>query len=168
MRIAAAIWMALVAVGLVLIVAKIVGGRTNRWLVMANLTALMLTLWGVSFLNVPAVIAAFNVEHSYEVTGKGEGLRLDEYYMENLGPQVIPALDEFLLTAKLADADQLKSISILRDNLADALIHRDIGKGPTWSEPIDRGWQSWTWRDERLRQYLKGQVFAPDAPAANN
>jgi hypothetical protein len=88
--------------------------------------------------------------------------------MENLGPQVIPALDEFLLTAKLADADQLKSIGILRDNLADSLIYRDIANGPTWSEPIDRGWQSWTWRDERLRQYLKGQVFAPDAPAANN
>ena len=63
MRIAAGVWMALVAVGLLLIVAKIVGDRTNRWLVMANLTALMLTLWGVSFLNFPAVIARFNVEH---------------------------------------------------------------------------------------------------------
>jgi len=168
MRIAAGVWMALVAVGLVVIVAKIVGDRTNRWLVMANLTALMLTLWGVSFLNVPAVIAKFNVEHSYEVTGTGEGMRLDEHYMSDLGPQVIPALDEFLRTAKLADADQIKTISILRDNLADSLIHRDISNGYSWSEPVPVDWQSWTWRDERLRQYLKGQVFAPDAPAANN
>jgi hypothetical protein len=168
MRIAAGVWMALVAVGLVLIVAKIVLGRTNRWLVMANLAALMLTLWGVSFLNFPAVIAKFNVEHSYEVTGKGEGLRLDEYYMGDLGPQVIPALDEFLRTAKYADADLLKTIDVLRDNLADSLIHRDISRGDTWSEPIERGWQSWTWRDERLRQYLEGQVFAPVERAANN
>jgi len=168
MRIAAGVWMALVAVGLVVIVAKIVGDRTNRWLVMANLTALMLTLWGVSFLNVPAVIAKFNVEHSYEVTGTGEGMRLDEHYMSDLGPQVIPALDEFLRTAKFADADQIKTISILRDNLADSLIHRDISNGYSWSEPVPVDWQSWTWRDERLRQYLKGQVFAPDAPAANN
>ena len=168
MRIAAGVWMALVAVGLMLIVAKIVGERTNRWLVMANLTALMLILWGVSFLNIPAVIAKFNVEHSYEVTGTGEGMRLDEHYMGDLGPQVIPALDEFLRTAKYADADQIKSIGILRDNLADTLIHRDIGRGYSWSEPVPVDWQSWTWRDERLRQYLKGQVFAPDAPAASN
>jgi hypothetical protein len=168
MRIAAGVWMGLVAIGLMLIVAKIVFDQTNRWLVMANLAALMLTLWGVSFLNFPAVIAKFNVEHSYEVTGKGEGLRLDEYYMGDLGPQVIPALDEFLRTAKYADADLLKTIDILRDNLADSMIHRDIGNGYTWSEPIDRGWQSWTWRDERLRQYLKGQVFSPLVRAGNN
>jgi hypothetical protein len=48
------------------------------------------------------------------------------------------------------------------------MIHRDIGNGYTWSEPIDRGWQSWTWRDERLRQYLKGQVFSPLVRAGNN
>jgi len=102
------------------------------------------------------------------VTGTGEGMRLDEHYMGDLGPQVIPALDEFLRTAKFADADQIKTISILRDNLADSLIHRDISNGYSWSEPVPVDWQSWTWRDERLRQYLKGQVFAPDAPAANN
>ena len=56
--------MGLVAAGLVLIVAKIALERTNRWLVMANLTALMLTLWGVSWLNFPAVISNFNVDHA--------------------------------------------------------------------------------------------------------
>lgn len=168
MRIAAGIWMALVAVGLVLIVVKIVGGYTNRWLVMANLTALMLTLWGVSSLNFPATIAKFNVEHSYEVTGKGEGLRLDAYYMGDLGPQAIPALDEFLLTEKYADADLVKTIGLLRDNEADSVIRRDISKGYTWSEPVPFDWQSWTWRDERLLQYLKDHVFAPDVATGHN
>ena len=134
----------------------------------ANLAALMLTLWGVSFLNFPAVIAKFNVEHSYEVTGKGEGLRLDEYYMGDLGPQVIPALDEFLQTAKYADADLMKTIDILRDNLADSVIHRDLGNGYTWSELFDSGWLCWLWWVERLRQYLAGQVFAPVVRAATN
>ena len=70
--------------------------------------------------------------------------------------------------AKAYLSRQIKTISILRDNLADSLIHRDISNGYSWSEPVPVDWQSWTWRDERLRQYLKGQVFAPDAPAANN
>src|SRR5262249_48111002 len=124
MRIAAGVWMGLVAVGLLLIVARIVLDRTNRWLVMANLTALMLTLWGVAFVNIPATIAAFNVEHCEEVTGNS-GVPLDEYYMGDLGPQAIPALDEFLWTARFAYSDKLKTISLLRDNMADALMWRD-------------------------------------------
>jgi hypothetical protein len=153
--------MGLVAVGLVLIVAKIALDRANRWLVMANLTALMLTLWGVSWLNFPAVIASFNVDHSYEMTGSG--LNLDSSYMNDLGPEVIPALDRFLTQAKLGPADKFKEIEILRDNLADSVIDRDgLGKAELW--PIE--WQRWTWRQERLRQYIKGQVFAPERRAA--
>ncbi len=83
MRIAAGIWMGLVACGLLLIVGKIVWDKSNRWLVMANTTALMLTLWATSFLNFPAAIATFNVGHSFEVTG--QGLPLDDYYMGQLG-----------------------------------------------------------------------------------
>ncbi len=163
MRIAAGVWMGLVAAGLVLIVAKIAFGRSNRWLVMANLAALMLTLWGVAFLNVPASIATFNVEHCYEVTGRnGE---LDEYYMGDLGPEAIPALDEFLRTARLADADKLKTISLLRDNMAEPLMRRETS-GTGVALPVD--WQSWTWRGERLRRYLEAQVFAPEARAARN
>jgi hypothetical protein len=88
--------------------------------------------------------------------------------MGDLGPQVIPALDEFLWTAKYADADQLKTIGILRANLADAVLYRQISGGDTRSEPVDRDWRSWTWRDERLRQYLNGRVFAPDERAGIN
>ena len=161
MRTAAGIWMGLVAVGLVLIVAKIALDRTNRWLVMANLTALMLTLWGVSWLNFPAVISSFNVDHSYEMTGGG--MHLDDIYTGNLGPEVIPALDRLLTGAKFADADKLKEVGILRDNLADSVIDRDlVGKADL--RTVD--WQSWTWRQERLRQYLVGQVFAPERRAA--
>lgn len=163
LRIAAGVWMGLVAVGLVLIVAKIALDCSNRWLVMANLTALMLTLWGVSFLNFPAVIASFNVDHSYEMTGSG--MQLDDFYMESLGPEVIPALDRYLVNAKFSDADKLKEVGLIRDGLADQVVDRDaVGKADLWR--LD--WQSWTWRQERLRQYVKGQVFAPEQRAAIN
>jgi len=163
MRIAAGIWMALVACGLLLIVARIVWDRSNRWLVMANTTALMLTLWATSFLNFPAVISTFNVEHSFEVTG--QGMVLDDDYMSQLGPQVIPALDQFLWRATRLDAEKRKQIELTRDNLAERLIDRDL-TGTTNLRAVD--WQSWTWRDDRLRQYLKAQPFAPDAPPVMN
>ena len=146
-----------------LIVARIVWDRSNRWLVMANTAALMLTLWATSFLNFPAVISTFNVEHSFEVTGKG--MVLDDDYMSQLGPQVIPALDEFLRRATRLDAEKRKQIELARDNLAERLIDRDL-TGTANQRAGD--WQSWTWRDDRLRQYLKAQPFAPDAPPVMN
>ncbi|HVZ36956.1 MAG TPA: DUF4173 domain-containing protein, partial [Polyangiaceae bacterium] len=71
LRIASAIWMGLVAVGLVLIVVKLVLGKSNKWLLATNLAALSLTFWGVSWLDFGAAISRYNVEHSYEVTGEG-------------------------------------------------------------------------------------------------
>jgi hypothetical protein len=163
MRIAAGIWMGLVASGLLLIVAKIAWDKSNRWLVMANSTALMLTLWATAFLNFPAAIATFNVAHSLEVTG--QGMALDDTYMSELGPQVIPALDTFLRTAPRLSAETRKAVELTRDNLAEPLIDSDL-LGKAELHPVD--WQSWTWRDDRLRRYLKAQPFAPDAAAAMN
>ena len=53
LRIAAGIWMGLVAVGLVLIVVRIALNRTNMWLVTANLLALALTLYATIWVNFP-------------------------------------------------------------------------------------------------------------------
>jgi len=65
-RIAAFIWMGLVALGLVLIVARIALNRSNRWLVGANLIALTVVLYGSALVNFDAVIADYNVNHSRE------------------------------------------------------------------------------------------------------
>ncbi|HWV64203.1 DUF4173 domain-containing protein, partial [Chitinophaga sp.] len=122
MRIAAAVWMALVAVGLALIVGKIATGRSNRWLVMTNLAALMLTLWGVAFIDVPALISRFNVEHSREVAGTGPAI--DIYYLAGQGPGAIPALDQFLRTAKFATPETRANAVQMRNTLADRLRQR--------------------------------------------
>ncbi|MBN9304004.1 MAG: hypothetical protein BGO82_16645 [Devosia sp. 67-54] len=158
MRIAAGVWMGLVAVGLVLIVGKIAAGRSNRWLVMANLAVLMLALWGVAFIDVPALIARFNVEHSREVAGSGPAV--DTYYLAGQGAGAIPAFDQFLRTAKFAAPETLASAAKMRTMLADRLRQRDAEAPPVW--------QSWTWRDTRVRAYLATQPFAPDAAAAKN
>jgi hypothetical protein len=70
-RIAAFIWMLLVALGLLLIVARIVLRRSDIWLIHANLIALTATIYICSLVNFAALIADYNVSHSHEVSGKG-------------------------------------------------------------------------------------------------
>ena len=162
-RIAAGIWMGLVMVGLILILARILFDKSNKWLVMTNLTALALTLYGLSWIDLPAVISRYNVEHSIEMTGQGFPLDLD--YMQELGPEVIPALDLFISTAKGASDDTLKAFGLERDNLAEPLIDRDFTELPILR---DLDWQAWTWRHHRLRQYLINHEFAPEPVAGSN
>jgi hypothetical protein len=157
LRIASAIWMGLVGVGLALIVVKLVLGKSNKWLVMSNAVALGATLWGVSWLDFDAVIARYNVEHAYEVTGAGVPLDID--YMGELGPAAIPALDTFLERAGRASPETLRTYALLRDTLAGRVSFRDAA-GDIHLLPQD--WQSWTWRDDRLRQYLLAHPFAPE------
>src|SRR6185312_11342584 len=67
LRIAAFIWMALVAIGLVLILTQIVRGKSNAWLLSANAISLALVLYSCCFLNAPWLVAYYNVEHCREV-----------------------------------------------------------------------------------------------------
>jgi hypothetical protein len=157
MRVAAGVWMVLVAIGLALIIARIALNKSNKWLVMCNMAALSLTFWLAAVVDVRSFIAFYNVRHSYEVTG--QGTPLDLYYMSDLGPDAIPALDEFLTTAKVQGEENLNTFSILRDELASRVIYAS-------SAPLDvrlypQDWQEWTWRSERLQQYLLAHPFSP-------
>ncbi|MEO7222299.1 MAG: DUF4173 domain-containing protein [Devosia sp.] len=157
MRVAAGIWMILVAIGLALIVARIALNRPNKWLVMCNLAALSLTFWIAAVIDIKSVIAFYNVRHAYEVTG--HGVRLDYYYMSELGPAAIPALDEYLTTAKLPNSD----MSILRQELASRVIYANFATKDV--HPFAEDWREWTWRSDRLQQYLLQHPFSPDAAA---
>jgi hypothetical protein len=149
MRVAAGVWMILVAIGLALIVAHIALRKSNKWLVMANLAALSVTFWVAAAVDVRSSIAFYNVRHAHEVTGNGAPL--DMYYMNDLGPAAIPALDEFIATARFAPQETLTTFSITRNELAARV---------TSGNPS--GWQEWTWRQERLRAYLLEHPSSPD------
>ena len=56
-RVAAFVWMGLVAVGLVLIMARIMLRQSNEWLLGANLLTLSATLYACCFINFAAMIA---------------------------------------------------------------------------------------------------------------
>lgn len=91
-RVAAFIWMLLVAFGLILIVARIASNRSNGWLIGANLITLTATLYVGSLMNFAAIIADYNVSHSREASGKG--VAIDINYLFHLGPQALPAIDK--------------------------------------------------------------------------
>ena len=140
-RVAAFIWMGLVAVGLALIVARIALGKSNAWLSFANLLALSVTLYACCFINFAALIAHYNVEHSREISGQGVWLDFD--YLRGLGPQALPATDEFLARSPGAAVDPAQ-IRLANDRNRAEEQHR-----------YEQGyWRAWTFRDWRLRRYL--------------
>jgi hypothetical protein len=154
-RVAAFIWMLLVAVGLTLIVARIAFDRSNSWLVQMNLATLALLACVCAFINFPYVIASYNVDHSKEVSGNG--LALDVTYLVGLGPQAVPAIDRYLA------AQPNGSLSLFnRGQLAwnrDQLIKRQLAE-------LD-SWRAWSFRGYRLKRYVAARGPSPEQPAAS-
>jgi hypothetical protein len=148
LRVAALIWMALVAIGLALIVARIARGESNSWLLEMNARALALALFVAAALNFPATIAGYNLAHCRE-TG-GEGPYLDWVHLDSLGPQAVPAIDAAL---PLAAADARRALSEHRRWLARRVA----------AESAD--WRAWSWRSARLKTYLAQH---PDTPTLSN
>lgn len=145
LRIVAFIWMGLVAVGLLLIVARIALDRSNTWLIGANLVSLAATLYVCCFLNFPRMIAIYNVEHSADL-----GLPvLDLGYLYSLGPHAIPGLDLFITRH---NDFRRSDVITMRDTLA--LQHRQrMGD-----------WRAWSVQDWQLARYLEAQRTAADTP----
>jgi hypothetical protein len=83
-RVAAAVWMVLVAIGLGLITWRIRQHLSNRWLVNANLTTLAAVLLVLAWCDVDGAIASHNVTHG--------GTHIDYEYIVSLGPAALPAL----------------------------------------------------------------------------
>ncbi|SFI98185.1 DUF4153 domain-containing protein [Bradyrhizobium sp. cf659] len=133
-RIAAFIWMGLVALGLVLIVARIALNRSNRWLVSANLIALTIVLYSASLVNFDAFIADYNLTHSSEMSGKG--VAIDANYLLTLGPQALPALDKVIAHRPGDDC-----LARRRDRLVEA-------------QRLDMAWRAWGFRSWRLQRRL--------------
>lgn len=132
-RIAAMIWMVLVAAGLLLILWRMLRGKDGHWLIDANVRLTLVVLAAVSTVDLGAVAAAWNVRHAREIDGTGAELDLD--YLRFLGA---PAL------VSLVELEQSTSDPDLRDRAASvrAELHARIRR-----QQAD--WHGWTWRDAR-------------------
>jgi hypothetical protein len=143
LRLAAFIWMGLVAAGLLLMLIQIMLKRPISWLVTANAATLALVLYGCCFLNAPWVVASYNVDHCREVGGTGPNL--DWKYLFSLGPQVLPALEP-----------RLQQIPGLQPYVEGFRFDQDIS-----ALRIRPGnWRAWTFRRWRLERYLSNNPYA--------
>ena len=146
-RIAALIWMLLVAAGLILIVARIAFDRSNTWLVRMNLATLALMACICAFINFPYVIATWNVDHSKEVSGNG--LELDFNYLVGLGPQALPAIDRYLAARPNRYIPDQFRMTGQRDQLVKSQLAEL------------NSWRAWSFRGYRLKQYMVAAGLSP-------
>ena len=143
-RIAAFVWMGLVAAGLALIIARIALGKSNEWLSSANLLTLSATLYACCFINFAALIANYNVDHSLEMSGSGTPL--DAEYLRSFGAVALPALDRYYMhqTGHL-------TTWVVDLQMADAHIAEQ------------KKWRAWSFRGWRLARVLdnRGPLVLP-------
>ncbi|MDX8494594.1 DUF4173 domain-containing protein [Mesorhizobium sp. VK22B] len=152
LRIAAFIWMGLVAAGLAFIIARIALTKSSEWLLSANLLTLSATLYACSYINFAALIANYNVDHSLEMTG--QGVPLDGWYLRDLGPGAFPALDRFLAQLGSTAASGHPLLHDFPDLRRQDEIH--------WRAE-QKNWRAWSFRDWRLARYLdkRGPLVVP-------
>jgi hypothetical protein len=144
LRLAAFIWMGLVAAGLLLILIQIILGKPNSWLLSANAATLALVLYACCFINAPWLVATYNVEHCRELGGKGPNL--DVPYLGVLGPQA-----RLVLESHRSEVPALLSAMDRQfPDAREALSHLE-------------NWRAWSFRAWRLRRYLAN---TPDTPPA--
>ncbi|MES2196145.1 MAG: DUF4173 domain-containing protein [Pseudomonadota bacterium] len=138
LRLAAFIWMLVVAIGLCLMLIQIVKRKPITWLVAANAMALALVLYGCCFINAPRVVAAYNVAHSREAGGAG--LWLDKDYLRSLGPEILPVIEQ-----RLQQIPALQSTAtLLRAGLTICEARRRRAQN----------WRAMDFRTWRLQRYL--------------
>jgi hypothetical protein len=144
-RIAAGVWMGLVAFGLAAIAWRVIRHRTNTWLVAANLAAAGLVLFGCCYLDLCGIVAWYNVRHCREL--RGTGVSLDVRYLERLGPAALPAVRWF------SDQDRAAAAAVVAAPVADRLASR--------LATSLQDWRAWTWRrgrwlkDEERRSHAR-------------
>ncbi|MDV3456004.1 DUF4173 domain-containing protein [Sphingomonas sp. HF-S4] len=133
LRIAALLWMALVALGLVLILWRMLRGRSAAWLINANAGAALLVLAACTMVDFGAVSAAWNVRHAREIGGKGAGL--DLCYLAWQGPSALRSLVALELENDL-DPGFAERIAWVRHRVLTDTIERQ--RGGEWIRRNDR------------------------------
>jgi hypothetical protein len=129
LRLAAGIWMGLVAGGLALTSWQVWRGRSNGWLLARVASMAVLVLYLCCFVNAADLIARVNLER-FERVGV-----LDRDYLCNLGSGAGPAIR----TYEARTADDLCGLPQDRNLTA----------------PVPRDWREWGFRNWRLRRYAE-------------
>ncbi len=150
LRIAALIWMALVAVGLVLILWRMLRSKSGAWLINANAAAAGLVLFGCTIVDLGSVAATWNVRHAHEAGGTGQPL--DLCYLNRLGSSALVAMVEMEQRTGLPSAFA-KRLAWVRDRTYEETERKLAGSG-------------WSWRDRRRVTRVTTLLAGRPMPAA--
>ncbi|MET1110085.1 MAG: DUF4173 domain-containing protein [Allosphingosinicella sp.] len=142
LRIAALVWMALVAVGLVLVCVRLWRRKSGPWLINANLAAALIALAACSAVDLGALAARWNVRHAREVDGPG--VPLDLCYLNRLGPSALLPLIE--LESRPIPPRFRERVSWTRNVIMDRLATRQ------------GDWHGWTFRNARRTAEAKRKI----------
>ncbi|HIV76056.1 MAG TPA: DUF4173 domain-containing protein [Candidatus Sphingomonas excrementigallinarum] len=137
-RIAALAWMALVAVGLVLILWRMWRGLSARWLVNANALAAGVVLTAGCASDLGAISASWNVAHARTARD------IDLCYLERTGPAAL---------LPLIALERRAAGPILRERTGYV-----IGQVATDLIREQADWHSWTWRGARRLAAARGRI----------
>jgi hypothetical protein len=142
LRIAALLWMTLVALGLLLICYRIWRQKSGGWLINANLGAALVVLAGCTIADLGAAAASWNVRHARDVGGRGAAL--DICYLTQLGPSALLPLIE--LESRQIRPQLREQVAWAR-NLAMDRLETDQGR-----------WRGWTWRGHRRLAEARSRI----------
>lgn len=145
LRIAALMWMALVATGLVLICWRLMTRRSAAWLINANAVAAAIALTASSIVDLGAVAAQWNVAHLRDPA------RLDLCYLSRQGSSALIPLIE-LRDAPVSAAMRDRAVYLSDRKYRDLALQQ-------------ADWQGWTWRGARRLEdaeaMLDGDIRQP-------
>lgn len=133
LRLAALIWMALVATGLVLILWRLLGERSAAWLINANALAATIVLTACALVDLGAAAAAWNVRVA--IAQGRNGPPLDLCYLERLGSSALVSLAR--LETHAANPALRERIASIRWQAQQRAMHDQAS------------WNSWTARNAR-------------------
>lgn len=138
-RIAALLWMVLVAIGLALIGWRMVKRKSAAWLINANALSVGVVLVLVSSVDLGEVAATWNVSHARDVGGRGAAL--DLCYLRSLHASALRPL--LWLERRLTGAELRERVGVVRAGIVVDLRERQSD------------WRGWTWRGDRRLQAAK-------------
>lgn len=157
-RVAALIWMGLVAAGLCWIIARSILNKPNSWLINANVLTLLAVLYITSLVNIGGMIAHYNVLHSREISGAGASL--DLYYLRDIGSPAIPAMMNYV--QMMEQRIDITSPFPTREDAPEEInaFHSDgrsQGILPGMKDSLQKDmeeWRRWTYSEHRLLKSL--------------
>jgi hypothetical protein len=133
-RVAAAVWMVLVALGFGWLIWRVLAGHTNSWLLQRITVTAAVVLGLLCLISVDERIAMYNVQHCKQVGADGPDI--DIAYLERLGPAALPAMHWL---------SQNREAGLASDPTLNEAIRRQTAKLDKKMED----WRGWTWYRSR-------------------